>query len=313
MSVEMFMRALEAPGILQAILESLRSGVYFVGKDQKILFWNEGAERITGYLSQEVVGHYCRDVFPAASEDEPGMCHIGGALAEALRDGKPTCSDVAIRHRAGHQVFLRIWATPIRDADGIIIGASESFDEDRTSRESDRRHRKLDEHGCVDQTSGVLSFGYIRTVLKECLLTFAEHGLPFSIACVRIDRLPELRAQYGPVALRGILHAASETITNGLRPTDCVGRWNDESFLAVLPECHAIDAERVAGRLQKVARNMTVKWWDDEIQVTAAIAAVGAERSDTVESLIGRIENRLARNAPAASTPAIRIVARKLR
>jgi hypothetical protein len=94
------------------------------------------------------------------------MCHIGGALAEALRDGKPTCSDVAIRHRAGHQVFLRIWATPIRDADGIIIGASESFDEDRTSRESDRRHRKLDEHGCVDQTSGVRSFGYIRTVLK---------------------------------------------------------------------------------------------------------------------------------------------------
>jgi len=300
------MRDLENPEILQTILESLHSGVYFVGRDQRILFWNEGAERITGYLRQEVVGRYCCDLFPAPSDDKPGVCQIGGALAEVLRDGKPTYSDVAIRHRAGHQVFLRVWAAPIRGSDGLIVGASESFDEDRTSRDSDRRHRKLDEHGCVDQTSGVLSFGYIRTVLKECLLTLAEHGLPFSIACARIDRLPELRAQYGPVALRGILHAVAETITNSLRPTDCVGRWNDDTFLVVLPECNAIDADHVSRRLQTVARHMTVKWWGDEFQVTAAIAASGAERADTMETLIARIESRVAQNAPAVSTPAIR-------
>lgn len=94
--MEMFMRVLENPGILQAILESLHSGVYFVGRDQKILFWNEGAERITGYLSQDVVGHHCCDLFPAPSEDQPGVCPIGGALAAVLRDGRPSYSDVAI-------------------------------------------------------------------------------------------------------------------------------------------------------------------------------------------------------------------------
>ena len=298
------MRDLENPGILQAILESIHSGVYVVGSDQRILFWNEGAERITGYLRQEVVGHYCRDFFPPQNEEEKaGVCRIGGALAEVLRDGKSTHSDVAIRHRAGHQVFLRVWATPIRDSDGVIVGASESFDEDRTSRDSNRRHDKLEEHGCVDQTSGALSFGYIRTVLKECLMTVAEHGLPFSVAYVRIDRLSELRAQYGPVALRGILHAVAETTTNSLRPTDCVGRWNDETFLAILPECHALEAEHVAKRLQKVARNMTVKWWGDEFQVTATIAVSGAERSDTIETLIARLEVRLVRQTPANTVP----------
>jgi PAS domain S-box-containing protein len=305
MSVEMFMRVLENPGILQAILESLHSGVYFVGRDQKILFWNQGAERITGYLSQEVVGHYCGDFFPTPSEDKPGVCQIGGALTDVLRDGKPSYSDVAIRHRAGHQVFLRVWAAPIRDSDGVIVGASESFDEDRTSRDSDRRHRKLDEHGCTDPASGALSFGYIRTILKECLLTLDEHGLPFGIAYVRINRLPELSAQYGPVALRGILHAVAETITNGLRPTDFVGRLNDDTFLAILPECNAFEADHAAARLQNVARNMTVKWWGDEFQVTAIIAAVGAERCDTMESLIARIDARMAQYAPAACTPAI--------
>jgi len=298
------MRDLENSGILQAILESLHSGVYFVGRDQRILFWNEGAERITGYLRQEVVGHYCGDFFPSPNEEEKsGVCQIGGALADVLRDGKSTYSDVAIRHRAGHQVFLRVWAAPIRDSDGVIVGASESFAEDRTSRDSDRRHAKLDEHGCVDQTSGALSFGYIRTVLKECLMTLAEHALPFSVAYVRIDRLPELRAQYGPVALRGILHAVAETITNSLRPTDCVGRWNDETFLAILPACNTIEADHVAKRLQNVAHEMTVKWWGDEFQVTATIAASGAERSDTIETLIARVEERIVRQTPASTVP----------
>jgi GGDEF domain-containing protein len=108
------------------------------------------------------------------------------------------------------------------------------------------------------------------------------------------------------VALRGILHAVAETVTNSLRPTDCVGRLDDETFLAILPECNAIEADHAAARLQNVARHMTVKWWGDEFQVTATIAAVGAERSDTMESLMARVDARMARLAPGASTPAIR-------
>jgi len=49
-----------------------------------------------------------------------------------------------------------------------------------------------------------------------------------------------------------------------------------------------------------------VKWWGDEFQVTATIAAVGAERSDTMESLMARVDARMARLAPGAGTPAIR-------
>jgi hypothetical protein len=62
----------------------------------------------------------------------------------------------------------------------MIVGAAESFDEDRQARNSDRRRRKPEAHGCVDPASGVLSSAYARTVLRELLITLAEHGLPFS-------------------------------------------------------------------------------------------------------------------------------------
>jgi len=289
------MPALEDPDVLRAILESMHAGVYFVGRDQRIQLWNEGAERITGYLRQDVVGHFCKDFFPPQNEeDKAGMCEIGGALAGVLRDGKPTWSDVSIRHRAGHQVLLRVWAVPVRGSDGAIVGAAESFDEDRQGSYSDRRHRKLEAHGCVDEASGVLSISYARTLLRERLITFAEHGLPFSIACVRIDRLTELRELYGPAAIKSVLHVVAQTITNSLRPTDSLGRLDDENFLAILPECNALDAERSGMRLQNVARNMSAKWWGDEFPVTATIATATVERFDTPEGLLARAAARLA-------------------
>jgi two-component system, cell cycle response regulator len=238
--MEISMLVVENLDILRAILESIHTGVYFLGRDQRIQLWNEGAERITGYLRQDVVGHFCKDFFPPQNEeDKTGVREIGGALAGVVR----------------------VWAVPIRGTDGTIVGGVESFDEDRRTRDSDRRHRKLEEHGCVDQTSGSLSSAYVRTILRESLITFTEHGLPFSIACVRIDHLPELRAQYGPAAVRLILHVVAQTITNSLRPSDYLGRLDDEAFLAILTECNAPEAERSGMRLQNIARNMSVKWW----------------------------------------------------
>ncbi len=43
------------------ILDNLYEGVYFIDKDRKITYWNNGAEKITGYKSSDVVGFRCCD------------------------------------------------------------------------------------------------------------------------------------------------------------------------------------------------------------------------------------------------------------
>ena len=47
--------------LFRQIVESLPVGIYVVALDRRILFWNQAAERITGYFSQEVIGRSCRD------------------------------------------------------------------------------------------------------------------------------------------------------------------------------------------------------------------------------------------------------------
>ena len=45
----------------EKILDHLNEGVYFVDKDRRITYWNQAAERLTGYRASEVVGQRCAD------------------------------------------------------------------------------------------------------------------------------------------------------------------------------------------------------------------------------------------------------------
>ena len=53
------MSALNEPEICRNILESLPTGVCAVDMQKKIVPWSDGAERMTGHLRHEVIGHSC--------------------------------------------------------------------------------------------------------------------------------------------------------------------------------------------------------------------------------------------------------------
>src|SRR5262249_22091634 len=129
------------------------------------------------------------------------LSDAAAALATALRDGKPTVMDVSLRHKAGHRVFVRLRAVPIRNSAGAIIGAAESFEEDLSASDWNRRQSKLADYGCLDGVTGVLNEGLTLSHLRESVATFAEHHVPFSILLVEIDRLDELRAKYGAAVI----------------------------------------------------------------------------------------------------------------
>ena len=50
-------------GISLEILNNIQDGVYYVDKNRVIQFWNKGAEKITGYKAEEVVGLTCPETY----------------------------------------------------------------------------------------------------------------------------------------------------------------------------------------------------------------------------------------------------------
>ena len=114
--------------IFRAALESLQTGVCVVDRDRKIKFWNDGAERITGYLRQEVLGRFCGDILLIKShEKKAALCEQSCPLVAAMRDGRARESRVYLHHKSGYAVPVSLRAVPIRDVHGHVIGAAESF------------------------------------------------------------------------------------------------------------------------------------------------------------------------------------------
>ena len=288
------MARFDDPEILRSVLEDLPTGVYLVGRDGKILFWNYGAERITGHLRQHVVGHACREDFLGnAEENEQQVTAASAALEAVLKDGKAVESLVSFRHKAGHLVPVRLRAIPMKDTKGNIIGAVECLDEVIPIAEWERRHDKLAEYGCLDSASGLLNHKMVQSRLRECLATYAEQPVPFCIVCIAFDQLEDVKVRYGAGAIGAVLRIAGQTLENSLRPTDYLGRWQENEFLAIMTECNSEEITRVGERLRKMIAGAKISWWGDSVPVTISMGATGAKPEDTVQEIMRRAEGAL--------------------
>ena len=226
---------LDKPEIYRRILESLQTGIYLVDHDQKILFWNDGAERITGHLRQDVLGRFCvEDLLGNRDGNDSFASDAADAIAAVLRDGKPVAINVSLCHKEGHRVLVRLRAVAIRNSHGTVIGAAESFEESLSVSSWDRRQGKLAVFGCIDEESGVFNREYLLFQLRENLGTFDRYRIPFSVLCIQVDQLEHFQAAHGIRAVAAIQRAVAQTLGNSLRPTDLLGRLSERTFLAVL-------------------------------------------------------------------------------
>src|SRR5580692_12538799 len=83
------MPELNDPDLYLTVLDDLPTGVYIVDRNRRIRFWNEGAEHITGYLRQDVVGRLQRDHLLATTDEAKDLdSDANDPVNRALRDGK---------------------------------------------------------------------------------------------------------------------------------------------------------------------------------------------------------------------------------
>ncbi len=277
------------PEIYQSVLDGLQTGVYMVDRSRRIRFWNEGAELITGYLRQDVVGRFLRDHLLATGDGVKDFeADPDDPLTLAFRDGKPSTVDVSILHKDGYRVPVVLRTKPIRNSRGAVIGAAESFEKYRPSSESTRRQSALSDNGCLDEITGVLAQDFMETQLRECLITFAEHNIPFGILLIQVDHLDQFRVSRGPGVVPMILRIVAQSVENCVRPTDMVGCWGEYQFLTVLLECKESEVSLVGERIRRMIGRSEIEWWGDRFPVTSRLGGAGCRPGDDPEMLIAR-------------------------
>ena len=105
--------------LLASIVESSDDAIVSKNLDGIITSWNRGAARLFGYTAEEVVGKPITIIIPADRLDEETT------IIECIRHGERVDHYETIRRRKdGTLVEISLTVSPIKDAQGRIVGAS---------------------------------------------------------------------------------------------------------------------------------------------------------------------------------------------
>lgn len=74
-----------------------------------VLVWSDGARRLLGHTSAEIVDRPVAELLAAA---------LPSSTRRHVADGQPWSGEVALRHRNGDRIVVRLQGTPLLDADG---------------------------------------------------------------------------------------------------------------------------------------------------------------------------------------------------
>lgn len=292
------MSAFHDSEICRGILESLPAGLCVVDMQKKIVFWSDGAERITGHLRHEVIGHSCvsetllhcdQPAYEFCSE----FCGEDSPVARAIRTSRSVDATGFLHHKAGYEIPVRIRAVPVHNQHGSIIGAAQTFEEQQPVATSNPRGDSPNLPGCIDEITNVATQVLMRSHLREALATFVELHVPFGVLCLRLEGLPHFRASLGPEATSSLLRVVARSLENALWPTDFIGRWSDDQFLVILNSCRDEALPAARERVRRLLAGDGIEWWGERRSLPLSIGQATAQIDDTTNSLIERAQKSL--------------------
>ncbi len=278
------------------ILSDLREGLYFVDKDRGITFWNKGAQRITGFTAEEMVGHFCFDnLLQHVDAQGRALCLDGCPLHETLQDGLPRCAQVYLHHKNGHRVRVEIQIKPLL-YNGEIVGAAESFSDAILDDEPDLSVKELEFLALFDQLTELPNRRYIDTYLENQFRDFEVLGIPFGVMMLDLDLFKRINDDYGHSAGDDVLQMVSRTFQSALRRNDFVGRWGGEEFLAILRGGNEEELLAVAEKVRAVTAKSELNREGTPLSVTISIGATMVRKGDNAASIVQRADEALYRS-----------------
>ncbi len=275
------------------MLDNIYEGIYFVDNNRQITFWNKGAERITGFTSEEVLGRFCYDNILKHVDDAGNHLCLGGCpLHKTIEDGQMRDSHVYLHHKDGHRVTVDVRTTPVVE-NNVTIGAVEMFVDQGGAFNNRYAVDELEKLALMDQLTGLPNRRYLDTLLANQMDLYMRNGVSFGLAFLDIDHFKRFNDTYGHLAGDRVLKMVAKTLTDGVRSSDIVGRWGGEEFIAIFPSTPQEALAGVAEKIRMLVENSALRENGETLSVTISSGATAYLRGESAEELVRRADRLL--------------------
>ena len=180
----------------------------------------------------------------------------------------------------------------------------------RARRERDMAHHLADH----DALTGVLNRRALVRRLHSALTEARANGTPLALLFLDMDHFKSVNDRYGHQVGDACLRAVAETIVDELRPSDWLGRYGGEEFVACLPGASHDQAMAIGERIRHRIETLQVHSRGTALQTTISMGVASLDdHADSADELIARADaalyraktdgrNRIVSHPPFATT-----------
>ena len=277
--------------VFRQLIDGLSEGVYFLDRSRRVTYWNQGAERLTGYRADEVLGRRCSEGLLQHMDPEGRLlCSRRCPMAATMGDGGERNVDVFLHHKKGHRVPINVRTVPIRGSAGEVVGSVEIFSDISGQVTAAERIRELEALSLIDPLTGAGNRRYSDIQLNSRLAEKKRYGLPLGFLFLDVDRFKSVNDRHGHAVGDEVLGVVGRSLVNALRAGDFLGRWGGEEFVVLIGGPEGLHLAEAGQRLRAVVAHSDVPSVPG-LEITVSVGATEARSDDTAASIVARADS----------------------
>lgn len=275
------------------LLEHMHDGVVFVDAGRHIVFWNRGAERLTGTRAEAVLH---RRWLPELlhMEDERGslLDERCCPVAHAIRTGTQSLRRLTLQCRGRHGTSVDMHIVPVLSRDGTNLGAAILLHDVSSQITLEERCQNLHELATKDpltQAANRAEFERVHELFVE-LHRQTEH--PCSLIICDVDHFKSINDTFGHQAGDEVLQSVARLLRSNCRPGDLVARYGGEEFVILCSDC---DVTTAAMRAEEFRRSIAAQAHSalGGRSLTISFGVTEIQPGDTPETMLRRADRAL--------------------
>ncbi len=240
----------ESYELVRVTLDSIGDAVITTDREGLVQWLNPVAEAMTGWTKSEAHSRPLVDVFNIvhAESRQPSLNPVEICLAEGKAVGLQ--SNTTLISRTGTEFGIEDSTSPIRNADGQILGAVLVFHDVTEQR---RLSREMSHRAAHDALTGLVNRAEFEVRLSRLLAGLTLEGTSHVLMYIDLDQFKVVNDACGHSAGDQLLRQVSAVLQSCVRGRDTVARLGGDEFGVLLENC-GIEQGQMIG--QKICDQM---------------------------------------------------------